>query len=44
MKHNFALVDALTAIAEKKGVIPAQLSIAWVSFMGSNIIPLAGSL
>jgi pyridoxine 4-dehydrogenase len=44
MKHNFALVDALTAIAKHKGVTPAQLfSIAWVSSLGANVVPLAGS-
>jgi len=44
MKHNFALVDALTAIAKHKGVTPAQLfSFAWVSSLGANVVPLAGS-
>ena len=31
------------AIAEKKGISNAQLAIAWVSSLGSNVIPLPGS-
>jgi len=42
-KHNQKIVDALTAIAEKKGVTTAQLSIAWVSSLGPNVVPLPGS-
>ncbi|KAI0061091.1 aldo/keto reductase [Artomyces pyxidatus] len=43
MRHNFAIVDALKAIADKKGITPAQLSIAWVSSLGPHVIPLPGS-
>ncbi|THH16555.1 hypothetical protein EW146_g4105 [Bondarzewia mesenterica] len=43
MKHNFAIVDALKAIADKKGITPAQLCIAWVAALGSHVIPLPGS-
>ncbi|KAI0251558.1 aldo/keto reductase [Lactifluus subvellereus] len=42
-KHNFAIVDALTAIASRKGITPAQLSIAWVSARGPHVLPLPGS-
>ena len=42
-KHNLALVDALKAIAEKKGITPAQLCIAWVGSLGPKVIPLPGS-
>lgn len=42
-EHNFAIVDALKAVAEKQGVTPAQLCLAWVSSSGSTVIPLAGS-
>lgn len=42
-KHNLALVDALKNIAEKKGVPVASLTIAWVSSLGSHVIPLPGS-
>ncbi|KAI0313922.1 aldo/keto reductase [Amylostereum chailletii] len=43
MKQNFALVDALKSIAQKKGITPAQLAIAWVSSRGPHVIPLPGS-
>lgn len=42
-KHNFAIVDALTAIARSKNVTSAQLSIAWVASLGRHVIPLPGS-
>ncbi|KAI0041502.1 aldo/keto reductase [Auriscalpium vulgare] len=42
-KHNVAVVDALTAVAAKKGITPAQLSIAWVAARGAHVIPLPGS-
>ncbi|GAA5834871.1 hypothetical protein JCM9279_007131 [Rhodotorula babjevae] len=40
-EHNMQLVRKLTSIAEKKGVTPAQLSIAWVRAQG--VVPLPGS-
>jgi len=43
MKHNFALVDGLKAIASKKGISAAQLCIAWVASLGPTMIPLPGS-
>ncbi|KAI6103487.1 Aldo/keto reductase, partial [Pisolithus sp. B1] len=43
MRHNFAVVDALSEIAKKKNVTPAQLSIAWVGALGPHVIPLPGS-
>ena len=41
--HNIALVDATKGIAEKKGVAPAQLAIAWVISRGPHVIPIPGS-
>lgn len=43
MRHNFAIVDALSEIAKKKNVTAAQLSIAWVSALGQHVIPIPGS-
>ncbi|KAL6300909.1 aldo/keto reductase [Sparassis latifolia] len=43
LAHNLTLVDALKAIAEKKGVTPAQLSLAWVCSLGPHIVPIPGS-
>ncbi|KAI0079967.1 aldo/keto reductase [Panus rudis PR-1116 ss-1] len=42
-KANYAIVDALKGIAEKKKVTPAQLCIAWVGSLGKKVIPLPGS-
>ncbi|EIM92627.1 Aldo/keto reductase, partial [Stereum hirsutum FP-91666 SS1] len=43
MKNNAAVVDALKALAAKKGCTSAQLCIAWVSSLGQHIIPIPGS-
>ncbi|ETW74634.1 hypothetical protein HETIRDRAFT_331884 [Heterobasidion irregulare TC 32-1] len=43
MKHNFAIVDGLKAIADKKGITTAQLRITWVSSLGPHVFPLPGS-
>ncbi|KAH7889301.1 aldo/keto reductase [Phlebopus sp. FC_14] len=43
MVHNFAIVDALTVIAQKKNITSGQLSIAWVGSLGEHVMPLPGS-
>lgn len=43
LKHNQKILDAITAIAQRKGISNAQLSIAWVSSRGPHVIPLPGS-
>lgn len=43
MKHNFTIVDGLKAVADKKSITTAQLSIAWVASLGPHVIPLPGS-
>jgi aryl-alcohol dehydrogenase-like predicted oxidoreductase len=40
---NLALVEALRAIAETRGVTVAQIAIAWVAAQGRDIIPLVGA-
>ena len=40
---NLALVEALRAIAEAKGVSVAQTAIAWVLAQGEDIVPLVGA-
>ncbi|KAJ3733988.1 aldo/keto reductase [Lentinula guzmanii] len=42
-KANWAIVEGLNAIAEKKGVTTAQLSLAWVASLGQHMLPLPGS-
>jgi aryl-alcohol dehydrogenase-like predicted oxidoreductase len=43
LEHNLALVEALRAIAEAKGVTVAQIAIAWVLARGEDIVPLVGA-
>jgi aryl-alcohol dehydrogenase-like predicted oxidoreductase len=43
LERNLALVDALRAIAEAKGVTIAQIAIAWVLGRGEDIVPLVGT-
>jgi aryl-alcohol dehydrogenase-like predicted oxidoreductase len=40
---NLALVEALRAVAEAKGVTTAQAAIAWVAAQGDDIVPLIGA-
>ncbi len=41
--QNLALVDALRAIAQAKGVTVAQIAIAWVLARDESIVPLVGA-
>jgi pyridoxine 4-dehydrogenase len=43
LDHNLKLADRLGSLAEKKGVTPAQLAIAWVLARGDDIVPLIGA-
>lgn len=43
IKENYAIAEEMKAIAEKKGVTPAQLCIAWVGHLGPRVIPMPGS-
>ncbi|MFI6868120.1 aldo/keto reductase [Nocardia sp. NPDC050406] len=40
---NLRLVDALAAIAARRGVTVAQLAIAWVLSQGTDIVPIIGA-
>jgi len=40
---NLALVEALRAVAEARGVTTAQAAIAWVASRGDDIVPLIGA-
>ncbi|KAF5367491.1 hypothetical protein D9758_003749 [Tetrapyrgos nigripes] len=42
-RNNMTLVDDIVRIAQKKGITPAQLCIAWVCTTGPTVIPLPGS-
>ncbi|KAJ7506645.1 aldo/keto reductase [Mycena galericulata] len=43
MPHNLQIVSKVRDLAEKKGVTPAQLCIAWVAALGPQVIPLPGA-
>lgn len=43
VERNLALVDALRAVAEAKGVTVAQIAIAWVAAQGRDIVPVIGA-
>ena len=43
LDHNLALVDALRAIADAKGVSVAQIAIGWALSRGCDIVPLVGA-
>ena len=40
---NLAIVDALRAIAERRGVTAGQLALAWVQSRGEHVVPIPGT-
>jgi aryl-alcohol dehydrogenase-like predicted oxidoreductase len=40
---NLRLVDALKALAGRKGCTPAQLALAWVLHQGEDMVPIPGT-
>ena len=40
---NIRLVEALKAMAARRGVTPAQLALAWVLAQGKDIVPIPGT-
>ena len=43
LERNLALVEALRAVAEPRGMTPAQACVAWVLAKGEDIIPVIGA-
>jgi aryl-alcohol dehydrogenase-like predicted oxidoreductase len=43
LERNLELVEAVRAIAERKGATVAQIAIAWVLSRGDDIVPLVGA-
>lgn len=43
MAHNIAIVDQLSAMADKKGVTLAQLTLAWLLAQGDDVFPIPGT-
>ncbi|SDL17285.1 Predicted oxidoreductase [Modicisalibacter muralis] len=42
-QKNLQLVERVKALAEEKGVLPAQLALAWVLAQGKDIVPIFGT-
>lgn len=42
-QKNLILVDAFNALAERSGVTPAQLSLAWVLAQGDHVVVIPGT-
>lgn len=40
---NLAIVDALRAIAERRGITAGQLALAWVQARGEHVVPIPGT-
>ncbi|KAF2705441.1 putative aldo-keto reductase [Pleomassaria siparia CBS 279.74] len=40
---NLELVDKIKAVADKKGVTPSQLTLAWLMAQGDDIFPIPGT-
>lgn len=42
-EKNLDLVDEVERLADKKGVTPAQLALAWVLHQGDDVVPIPGT-
>jgi aryl-alcohol dehydrogenase-like predicted oxidoreductase len=42
-ERNMAIVDALRALADSKGVTAGQLALAWVQSHGEDVVPIPGT-
>ncbi len=40
---NLAIVEALRALADRRGVTAGQLALAWVQSRGENVVPIPGT-
>ena len=43
LEHNLAIVAALRALAERKGVTAGQLALAWLQHQGDDVVPIPGT-
>ena len=42
LKKNQPLLDLLYNVADKKGITPAQISLAWMLHKYSHVVPIPG--
>jgi aryl-alcohol dehydrogenase-like predicted oxidoreductase len=43
LQENLRLADRVTELAEKRGITPAQLALAWVLAKGDDVVPIPGT-
>jgi aryl-alcohol dehydrogenase-like predicted oxidoreductase len=43
LSQNIKLVDAIKELADKKGVTPSQLTLAWVLAQGEDFVAIPGT-
>ena len=43
LRQNIALADRVRALADERGVTPAQLALAWVHAKGNDVVPIPGT-
>jgi aryl-alcohol dehydrogenase-like predicted oxidoreductase len=43
IERNLALVDAVRGLAERRGVMPGQLALAWLLTRGDDVVPIPGT-
>jgi aryl-alcohol dehydrogenase-like predicted oxidoreductase len=43
LRENLRLADRVTELAQKRGITPAQLALAWVLAKGEDIVPIPGT-
>jgi aryl-alcohol dehydrogenase-like predicted oxidoreductase len=43
LRQNVELADRVAALAEERGITPAQLALAWVHAKGEDIVPIPGT-
>jgi aryl-alcohol dehydrogenase-like predicted oxidoreductase len=43
LERNLAIVDALRALADARGVTAGQLALAWVHHRGDDVVPIPGT-
>ena len=41
--RNLAMVEAVQAMATRKGITPAQVALAWLLHLGNDIVPIPGT-
>ncbi|WP_149193657.1 aldo/keto reductase [Luteimonas suaedae] len=41
--RNYALVEAVTEVAEARGATPAQIALGWLLHQGEDIVPIPGT-